>query len=67
MQAIHPALASGQQGADIANLHVVLDKFGFGDPVSEQERVDQRFCEGIPGYVRGVEWLLAVCDGKKIA
>src|SRR5260370_14255024 len=55
MQAIQPTLASGQQGATIANLHVALDKFEFGGTVREGERADQRFCEGIPGSVQGVE------------
>jgi Putative peptidoglycan binding domain len=60
MQAIHPTLASGQQGTDIANLHVVLDKFGFGGPVTERERTDQRFGEGTAEAVRRLQSQFAI-------
>src|SRR5436309_3025705 len=60
MQAIHPTLASGQQGADIANLHVVLDKFEFGAPVTEQERADHRFGVGTAEAVRRLQVQFAI-------
>jgi hypothetical protein len=60
MQAIHPTLASGQQGTDIANLHVVLDKFGFGCPVTEEERADHCFGEGTAEAVRRLQAQFAI-------
>src|SRR5690242_17826146 len=60
MQAIHPTLASGQHGSDIANLHIVLDKFGFGGPVTEQEQADHRFCESTAEAVRWQQTQFAI-------
>jgi hypothetical protein len=46
MEVIHPTLASGQQGAEIANLHEALDRLEFGGPVTERERHERRYGDG---------------------
>lgn len=46
MQAIHPILSSGQQGADVANLHMALERLEFLGPVTEDERAEQRYGDG---------------------
>lgn len=60
IQAIHPTLASGQQGTDIANLHVVLDKLEFGGPVTERERANHRFGQGTAEAVRRLQSQFAI-------
>lgn len=55
MLEIRPTLSVGQQGPDIANLHLVLDTLGFAEPVSQQERADKRFGDGTAEAVRRVQ------------
>lgn len=64
MLAIRPTLTLGQQWADIANLHLVLDKLGFGESVPQQERTDKRFGDGTAEAVRRVQGPFQILKGS---